>query len=78
MLAVALQQEVRFIVIDERKGRAAATRLGLQSITTVDVVFLLKQKGILPAVKPTLDLMKTRGYGIRASLYRAALRNAGE
>jgi predicted nucleic acid-binding protein len=78
VLAVAFQQGIRFVVIDERSARAAATRLGLRSLTSVDVVFLLKQKGLWPAIKPTLDLMKTRGYGIRRSLYRAALRDAGE
>ena len=38
----------------------------------------VKQRGILPAVKPVLDLMQARAYHIEPSLYIQALRLAGE
>ena len=39
---------------------------------------LLKQRGILSAVKPVLDLMQARTYHIEPTIYAQALRLVGE
>ncbi len=44
----------------------------------METVILLKQRGIVPAVKPVLDLMRARAYHIEPTGYEDALRLVGE
>jgi predicted nucleic acid-binding protein len=66
------------LLTDDLVLKREGERLGLVVLGAVDIVALLKQRGILPAVKPVLDLMQARDYRIEPSLYNQALRLAGE
>ena len=50
----------------------------LQVLGAVEIAVLLKQRGILSAVKPVLDLMQARAYHIEPTIYAQALRLVGE
>jgi predicted nucleic acid-binding protein len=78
VLAVAHDRAVDHILSgDERLHREAARR-GWTCLRPTQVVLLLKQEGLIPAVKPILDRMRLRGFGIAEVIYQDALRDAGE
>lgn len=62
------------LVTDDAVLRREAAQLGIATLGTVQTVLLLKQQGLLAAVKPVLDLMQVRGYRIDPALYAEALR----
>jgi predicted nucleic acid-binding protein len=78
--AVALALEIRpdVFLSDDRAARGEANRRGLKWLATVDVIYLLKQYNLIPAVKPVLDTMRRNGFGIKRTLYRTTLRKSGE
>ena len=58
--------------------RREAGRNGLISLRTTDVVLVLKSLSLIPAVRPVLDLMRQRRFGIDPPLYERTLRAANE
>lgn len=78
--ALALAQEigVDFVLVDDQSARSEATRRGMDWAMTPDVVRMMKQQGLIPAVKPVLDTMQRNGFGLKRTLYRVILRQAGE
>jgi predicted nucleic acid-binding protein len=66
------------LLIDEKKGRAIAARSGIQTVGTMGILLLAKQKGFLAQVKPSLDVLANNGFRISDILYRQILGRAGE
>jgi predicted nucleic acid-binding protein len=54
-LALALERGIRFVLIDEQAGRAAAVALGLQPSGLLGLLVEAKKRGLIPAVLPMLD-----------------------
>jgi len=79
--AIALAREVDsdLLLIDERRGRTVAARLGLKRIGLLGVLIDAKQRGALRAVRPVLDnLRSTAGFWIDDALYARVLESAEE
>jgi predicted nucleic acid-binding protein len=79
--AIVLASEIQadFILIDERRGRAAATQHGLRSLGLLGVLLLAKRQGLIANIAPVLDsLLDRAGMWIAASLRERVLRDAGE
>jgi predicted nucleic acid-binding protein len=66
------------VLIDERAGRAIATKLGLTVIGTGGVLLAAKKRRLTSAVKPILDAIRSNGYHFSDALIRAILSRAGE
>ena len=65
--------------MDERRGRLAATNLGVNVIGTLGVLLIAKRKGIIPALAPEIEALRTRvGFRISADLKTRVLQEAGE
>lgn len=77
VVGLALEQ-AGVLVSDDAVLKREADRLGIPTLGTVQTVVLMKQQGLLPAVKPVLDLMQARGYHIDPDLFAGALALAGE
>lgn len=78
-LAVALELRADLVLIDEKRGRDVARRLGLRFVGLLGVVLDAKRKGYLRAVRPLLDeLTAEAGFWIRDDLRREILEAAGE
>ena len=79
--AIALSKELKtdLLLLDERRGRAVATRFGLRFIGLLGILIDAKQKGYIPAIKPILDdLVANAGFWVSQQLYAHVLRAAGE
>ncbi len=83
VIALARERDIAVVLIDERKARKVARKVardvyGLQPIGTARVLVEAKKKGLLPAIKSSLDLLRREGYWIHDAIVQAALREAGE
>jgi predicted nucleic acid-binding protein len=64
-IALALLLQTDFILIDERKGRAEAERLGLQPIGALGLIVKATRLGVVE--DPVLVLAQLRACGFRVS-----------
>jgi len=76
-IALALERNCR-IVLDDRKARDLAQRMGLKVIGTVGILVRAKRAGLLPWVNPLLNELTEKGFHLSEELKREALRIAGE
>lgn len=66
----ALESEADFLLMDERRGRAAASSLGLKLRGTLAVLLEGKAAGLVDAVVPLMDrLISEINFRISKSLY---------
>lgn len=78
-LTLALETSAAIVLMDEAKGRAAATRLGLTVVGTLGVLVRAKAVGLIPAILPLMDsLEQDLGFFISAKLRSDVLAAANE
>lgn len=65
-------------LIDERKARGIAQRLGVPLIGSCAVLLALKRDGVIESVKPALAAWQSHGYFISKQLEDQTLKLAGE
>lgn len=66
------------ILIDERKGRAAARERGLEVRGTLGVLVDARRAGLLISLRSTLDELRGQGFRVASALVAEALKHAGE
>lgn len=78
--AIALATERgALLLIDERRGRHVAARLGLRHVGLLGVLVVARHRDLIPAVKPILDgLVHTAGFWIGPALYDRVIESVGE
>ena len=78
-IALAVEMHADLLLLDERRGRAAARQLGLTVTGLLGVLLVAKQQGHLVAVKPVLDaLITVAGFWIDEQLSAQVLESAEE
>jgi len=77
-IALYLETNADYLLIDERKGRTIAARNGIRIIGTMGVLLWAKQKGVLTVIKPTLDMLMRTDFRISDTLYHQILDRARE
>ncbi len=65
-------------LIDERRARRAADRLGVSVIGSGTVLAQLKQQGLIDSVKPVLTAWRQHGYFVSEPVLTSILRLADE
>jgi len=65
-------------LVDERRGRRVAARLGIPLVGTVGVLLAARKAGEVAALAPLLEAMTAFGYRLPPDLVREALRRAQE
>jgi uncharacterized protein len=77
---IALAQELNadLVIIDERLARRHARRLGLNLTGTVGILLKAKRQGLLPAIKPLVDQLRSGGIWLSDALVAEALKLADE
>lgn len=78
--AIILAKEIKanLLLIDERKGRAFASREGLPIIGVLGVLAAAKQKGLIPSLASVLDELIGTGFFVSPDLRRSILNRVGE
>lgn len=78
-IALAVELGADLILLDEQDGRRLAQQQGLTPMGVVGVLLLAKRRGLLPAIRPSLDALRTdAGFWLGDSVYRLALQKARE
>lgn len=78
-IVLAREQGAAFIILDDQRARKLAERYPSRITGVVGVLILAKRQGLIPELKPVLDLVtNTFHFRIASSLYHDALRQAGE
>jgi predicted nucleic acid-binding protein len=78
-IACAVEANAKLLLIDERRGRLVALRLGLATTGLMGVLLLARKKGLIESIRPLLDdLRRVAGFWIGDALYAQVLREAGE
>ena len=78
-IALAKELNAEFILIDEKKGRKVAERLGITAIGLLGILLKAKQKHAVKRVMPLLDaLRQDAGFWISDVLYHDILMQAAE
>ena len=75
-LAIELKNVV--VILDEKKARAVAKKLGLQVTGTIGMLLRGKKRGVIPEIKPLLISLQETGFRLSENLIKEALRLAGE
>ena len=78
-IALALEIGADMVLMDEKEGRHAAQRVGLNVVGVIGVLIEAKSRGFIEHVRPHLDaLRQTAGFYVKDSLYHSALVLASE
>jgi hypothetical protein len=77
-IILALQKGSRFLLIDDKQGRALARSRGLRIVGTGGVLLSAKEHKLIERVSPVLDRLTACGYRLAVGLKRKILELAGE
>jgi len=78
-VVLAVELKAALLLIDERKGRIVANRLGVNSIGLLGILIKAKHEGMISAVGLIMDELRAKaGFWIGDDLYNYVLQVAGE
>ncbi len=78
-IALAASLKADLLLLDERKGRLVASRLGLAYVGLLGVLVEAKHRGLVVELKPIIDDLITKaGFWISLQLYERILQAVGE
>ncbi|NJL09743.1 MAG: DUF3368 domain-containing protein [Calothrix sp. SM1_7_51] len=77
-ITLAIELNADRLIVDERKGRNEAIKLGLRVTGILGILLAAKQQGLIPLIQPLLDDLIANGFWIREQLYAELLQLSGE
>lgn len=78
-IALAIELQADLLLLDERRGRAIAPRLGIGFVGLLGILIEAKHRGLVATVRPVLDDLVTKaGFWMTPTLYNRVLEAAGE
>jgi predicted nucleic acid-binding protein len=77
-ISLAVELRARWIVLDDRAARRLAQALGLPVIGTLGLLLAAKRRGLLTAVRPSVDALVRHGFHVAPELCACVLSDAGE
>lgn len=78
VLALAEEHDARLVVIDERRARQLARRMGFDLTGTLGLLLLAKEEGLLTSVAESIAALEVAGLHLSRSLVERTLQIAGE
>src|SRR2546425_2173190 len=77
-IAYAVANGNMMVALDDRRARLLAQQLGVPVVGLVGILLKAKKAGVLPVVKPHLDVARTYGFRLHPATYAQAPHLAGE
>ncbi|AKG20357.1 DUF3368 domain-containing protein [Calothrix sp. 336/3] len=77
-ITLAVELNADRLIVDERRGRKEAIKLGLRVTGILGILLAAKQQGLVSTIQPLLDDLIANGFWIREELYAELLQLAGE
>ena len=77
-IALALETADNTLILDDWKARKLAERLGLSITGTLGIIIKAKNTGLIPSIKPYLEIIKETNFRISEELEQIALKEANE
>lgn len=77
-IALGTETENCLLVIDEKKGRTIAKKLGLQITGTLGIIVKGKKLGVIESVRDVLEKLEKYNFWISESLKKKILKEVGE
>jgi predicted nucleic acid-binding protein len=78
-IALAREEHVSLVLLDEKDARQVARRLNLQVLGTVGLLIWAKRVGLITSLREQLNNLRTLGrFRLSQSVYEQALRAVGE
>jgi len=77
-IALAIEEEAKYLIIDEYKGRMIADSYGLKIVGILGVLIQAKKNEIIPFVKPHIDELVDIGFRLNRKLIEKVLKGLGE
>ncbi len=78
-IALAIEENAGFLLMDEKKGRMIAATFHLQLRGTLGILLEAKNRGYIPAIKPAiLKIQKDIGFYISGIILQSILQKANE
>ncbi len=78
VISLALELNLKNVLIDDNKGFRKAHDLGLLPLQTKDILLTAKKLKLVDSVQEVLGKMRSRGEGIEDEDYISILKEAGE
>ncbi len=78
VLALANEHKASFVIIDEKKARQEAKRVGLIVKGTAGILLEAKKKGLIDTIKPLIITLQNNGMHLSKPLIDFVLQEAGE
>jgi hypothetical protein len=66
------------LLLDDGEGRREARRLGLRVTGVLGLLVAAKRMGLLPAIRPEVDTLRSAGFHVSEGLYRQFLASCDE
>ena len=77
-IALALETPGSTLIIDDYRARKVAQKLNLKFTGTIGVLVKAKLIGVIPLIKPYLELIIQTNFRITAEIEQQALKEVGE
>ncbi|MBF0552496.1 MAG: hypothetical protein HQK60_18445, partial [Deltaproteobacteria bacterium] len=77
-ISLAVEQNIRTIVINDQRGFRKASQQGLEPMTSIRLLVLVKQAGIINSAKKVLETMRASGENITDKEWLDTLQETGE
>jgi|SRR5688572_12935641 len=77
-IALAVEIQPNFILLDDRAARRAAEALGIPVLGLLGVLLAAKRRGLLSAIRPFIESLTAAGFRVAPELAERVLRDAGE
>lgn len=78
VIQLALEQNIKTVCIDERKGRSAALAVGLKVVGSLGLLGKAKTLGLISEIKPFIEKAKIGGIFYDEKLIENFLKSLGE
>lgn len=78
VIILAKEKGIKQVLIDEKVARLHAKVLGLDVIGTLGLLLKAKKKGLIPAIKPSVQKILEHGIWIKEEIVKGILKESGE